>query len=62
MIVVSGCLNVLNGGVTRGVVSLSLSSFRFSGVVNASVMSAVVSERGCVDVDASESEPESISM
>ena len=43
-----------------GVVSLSLFFFRFEGGVSIFVMSTVMSERGCVEVD--ESEPESISM
>lgn len=59
---VSASLYVLNGGVTKGVASESLSScFRFNGgVANMFVLSIVVSERGCVEVD--ESEAESISM
>ena len=58
---VSASLYVLNGGVTKGVASESLSCFRFNGgVANMFVLSIVVSERGCVEVD--ESEAESISM
>ena len=52
----SDCLYVLNGGVTEGVMSESLSCFRFDvGVVDVSVMYTVSSSRGCVEVDESES-------
>ena len=57
----SDCLYVLNSGVTEGVMSESLLSFRFNvGVVNVFVMYTVSSFRGCVEVE--ESESESISM
>ena len=57
----SDCLYVLNGGVTEGVMSESLSCFRFNvGVVDVFVMYIVSSSRGCVEVE--ESESESISM